>query len=146
MSFRGRRYIILLENFYENAFLNVPSYWGVADSAQIEEHCLTVIERSELSWRAQCSLRESQIQSHRAGGGLRVECRLNDRDATIGNGFGEWIAASGQQRAERSPREQNVKSESERQLQRASQSKKRKRETVLETNVVTESTVQFPAS
>ena len=98
-TFRGWIYIVLLETFLENTFLNAPSYWGVADSAQIEEHCLIVIESSEISWRSQCTLRESQIQSHKAGRGLKVEYRLYDRDMVLQNGLRPQLRGSRERNA-----------------------------------------------
>ena len=143
-TFRGRRYIVLLETFLKNAFLNTPSYlgcrWFSADRRKLSQ-CL--IESNELSWRAKCTLRESQTQSHtyRARRGLRVECRLNE--------YSTWS-----QRMDcglRGSREQNAISESRTRNLRAKGShrerpREREKHGFREQNAVTESTVQYPAS
>ena len=129
-TFRGRRYIVLLETFLKNAFLNTPSYlgcrWFSADRRTLSQ-CL--IESNELSWRAKCTLRESQTQSHtyRARRGLRVECRLNEY----------WTWSQRMDCGLRGSRERNAIPESGPWYQRAKGSRRerprnRKSDTVLE--------------
>ena len=117
-----------METFLKNAFLNAPSYWDVADSAQIEEHCLIVIESSEISRRSKCTLRESQIQSHKAGRGLKVEYRLYDRDMVLQNGLRPQLRGSRERNAipDSGPRNQRAKGS---RRERPRNRKKRQRET-----------------